>query len=52
MDGNFFQNDDLKDLFKEMEESMADVEETSDKEMEASKRRYMEIIQKHKHDND
>lgn len=51
MDQNFFEEGDLADLFKEMEESRRDVPEEEDKEMNASKRRYQEIIKKHKQDN-
>lgn len=47
MEQNLFSNDDLKELFKELEENSQDTEE-NDPEMEASQRRYMEIIKKHK----
>ena len=50
MDSNFFKEDDLADLFKEMEESQEGTEVVEDKEMSASQRRYMEIIKKHKQD--
>lgn len=50
MDGNFFKDDDLADLFKELEESQEEVEVVEDKEMDASQRRYLEIIKKHKQD--
>lgn len=48
MDGNFFKEDDLADLFREMEESQEGTEMEEDKEMSASQRRYQEIIKKHK----
>ena len=47
---NFFNEDELADLLKEMEESQEadETAEEDDKEMSASQRRYMEIIKKHK----
>jgi len=51
MDYNFFKEGDLEDLFKEMEESHQGVEEPEDKEMDASQRRYQEIIKKHRQDS-
>ncbi len=46
---NFFKDDDLEDLLKEMEESQEGMDDDqSDEEMNASQRRYQEIIKKHK----
>lgn len=46
---DLFSDDDLKDLFAEFEEATKD-EEIDDPEMEASERRFKDIIQKHKND--
>lgn len=48
MDQNFFSNDDLKDLLSQLEEENSKVEDIQDPEMEASERRYKEIIEKNK----
>lgn len=49
MEKNFFKNEDLKDLLKEMEESQTSADDApQDAEMDASQRRYQEIIKKHK----
>lgn len=44
---HLFSDEDLKDLLDEFEESTAN-EELEDEEMNASNRRYEEIIKKHK----
>lgn len=44
------QDDDLKDLFAELEKETKDRPQEEDKEMEASQRRYQEIINKHRKD--
>lgn len=49
MERKFLQDDDLKDLFAELNQVQEEEEET-DPEMEASQRRYQEIINKHKMD--
>lgn len=43
-----FSNDDLAGLFLEFESDDNKVEGANDEEMEASERRYQEIIKKHK----
>lgn len=43
---NLFNDGDLEDLLAELEDSR--LEEEKDPEMEASQKRYMEIIKKHK----
>lgn len=48
MDKQLFDDGDLENLLAELEDSRIDGEE--DPEMEASQRRYMEIIKKHKED--
>ena len=48
MEDKFLQDDDLKDLFAQLDEEQGQAEETPDPEMEASQRRYQEIINKHK----
>lgn len=48
MEPNLFNDDDLKDLFEELNETEEKEENPEDKEMDASQRRYMEIIKKHK----
>lgn len=49
-DNKLFEDDDLKDLFAEFNAANAKEgeQEKSDPEMEASQRRYQEIINKHK----
>lgn len=47
--GELFSDDDLKDILEGFNESVAP-EEEEDVEMEASRRRYEEIIKKHKSD--
>ena len=52
MDKNFLEGFDLGDMLKEMEESQ-DEEQLSEEEkaeMDASQRRYQEIIKKHKNE--
>ncbi len=45
----FFSDDDLVDLLSELEQEESEFEAMEDEmEMEASNRRYMEIIKKHK----
>lgn len=44
----FFTDDDLSDLLSELEQQEDDFEPVEDEEVEASNRRYREIIQKHK----
>lgn len=49
MDGNnLFSDADLADLFAEFESEENQTEEVEDAEMEASQRRYQEIIKKRK----
>ncbi len=48
MEDKLLQEDDLKDLFAQLEEEQGQIEEKLDPEMEASQRRYQEIINKHK----
>lgn len=48
MEEKLLQDDDLKDLFAELKEAGQDVETETDPEMEASQRRYQEIINKHR----
>ena len=48
MEEKLLQDDDLKDLFAELKEDQKDREFEEDPEMEASQRRYQEIINKHK----
>lgn len=43
----FFSDDDLADLFQELDEQNKDVVVVSDRETEASFARYREIIRKH-----
>ena len=52
MEENFFSDDDLSDLLGELEETENELEMTEEEkaEMEASNRRFREIIQKHKMD--
>lgn len=45
----FLKDSDLADLFAELE-AMDDGEELNDREMDASTKRYNEIIKKHKND--
>ena len=45
---NLFSDDDLADLMAELEEENSKVPVESDPEMEASQRRYREIIKKHR----
>lgn len=47
MDVQLFSDDDLKDVFSQLD-AMEDTEEEKDPEMEASQRRYQEIIKKHR----
>lgn len=49
MDNNFLNSDDLADLFSQLED-IEDVEVEETEEEKASKRRYEEIIKKHKED--
>ena len=51
MDSVFFSNDDLADLFAEMDSLDTNDNTQDDIEMQASQRRFNEIIQKHKNDN-
>lgn len=48
MEEKLLQDDDLKDLFAQLNETQESVETESDPEMEASQRRYQEIIHKHR----
>ena len=48
MEDKLLQDDDLKDLFAQLDEEQGQDEEKPDPEMEASQRRYQEIINKHK----
>lgn len=48
MKPKLFNDDDLKDLFEQLKELGETEEELEDKEMDASQRRYMDIIKKHK----
>ena len=50
MEENFFSDDDLSDLLGELEETEIEMTEEEKAEMEASNRRFREIIQKHKMD--
>jgi hypothetical protein len=50
MEEKLLQDDDLKDLFAELNQVQEKVQEEADPEMEASQRRYQEIINKHKKD--
>lgn len=50
MNSEFFSNDDLADLFAEMDSLDTDNDVADDTEMLASQRRFNEIIQKHKND--
>lgn len=52
MEENFFSDDDLSDLLGELEETETEIEMTEEEkaEMEASNRRFREIIQKHRMD--
>ncbi|WP_154520229.1 hypothetical protein [Velocimicrobium porci] len=47
-DKKLFTNDDLADLFIEFESEENQINGVNDEEMEASERRYKEIIKKHK----
>lgn len=47
-----FSNDDLADLFMEFESDENKVDGVDDEEMEASERRYKEIIKKHKQEEE
>lgn len=47
MDVQLFTNDDLQDLFSQLD-VIEELPEEKDPEMEASQRRYKEIIRKHK----
>lgn len=51
MDNKLFNDNDLADLFAELNDTEDEVPEEVDEEMEASQRRYMEIIKKHKSEN-
>jgi hypothetical protein len=52
MDSGFFKDDDLADLFAELEmEDDKKINDNADKEMDASTRRYKEIIKKHNKDS-
>lgn len=51
MGGNLICEEDLKDLLEQLQKQTIEIQETEeeiDPEVEASKRRYMEIIKKHK----
>ena len=48
MNSDFFSNDDLADLFAEMDSLDTGNDAADDTEMLASQRRFDEIIQKHK----
>ena len=50
MNSDFFSNDDLADLFAEMDSLDTGSDEADDTEMLASQRRFDEIIKKHKND--
>lgn len=50
MNSDFFSNDDLADLFAEMDSLDDGTNSTDDSEMLASRRRFDEIIKKHKND--
>ena len=50
MDNNFLTEDDFGDLLAELEASQPEEDEVEDAETEASRRRYEEIIKKHKND--
>ena len=52
MEDKLLLGDDFKDLFAEFNEANKGGEEESDPEMEASQRRYQEIINKHKNASD
>lgn len=50
-DNMFFSNDDLADVFKELDEANESIEEVKqDEEMLASQRRFEEIIKKHRNE--
>ena len=50
-DKNYLEGTDLSDVFKELEEANAQIEEVEeDEEMAASQRRFEEIIKKHRED--
>lgn len=48
MENEFFKNEDLEDLFAELENTMEEEVLESDPEIQAARRRYEEIIKKHK----
>ena len=48
MEDKLLQDDDLQDLFAQLDQEEGQAEEKLDPEMEASQRRYQEIINKHK----
>lgn len=48
MENEFFKNEDLEDLFAQLGDSMDEVVLENDPEIQAAKRRYEEIIKKHK----
>lgn len=50
METKLFENDDLKELFEQINNSTEVEEEIADKEMDASQKRYMDIIKKHKNE--
>lgn len=51
MDNGLFKDDDLADLFAELEmEDQSEIGEDIDKEMDASSKRYKEIIKKYSMD--
>lgn len=47
---NLFSEDDLKDLLKELNKENTTIKVEKNPEMEASEKRYKEIIKKHKAD--
>lgn len=47
MDVQLFTDDDLQDIFSQLD-AIEDLPEEKDPEMEASQRRYQEIIRKHR----
>ncbi|MBQ5790980.1 MAG: hypothetical protein IIW01_11885 [Thermoguttaceae bacterium] len=50
MNSDFFSNDDLADLFEEMDALDDGNSSSDDAEMQASKRRFDEIIKKHRNE--
>lgn len=51
MENGLFKDGELDDLFAELQAEQTGEKEPEDKELDASQKRYMEIIQKHKNND-